>query len=256
MSSAAKVGAFMLVILAILGYFVLKIEDISIGGPEQREIQVLFDNVAGLDERAAVRVAGVRKGSVRKIQLRPDGKALVTLQIDEDVPLFENATARIANLGLLGEKFVELDPGSPSGPELADGSTIPVTAYVAELEGAAAISSCVAYPDGTIVDTPPSPTHEVVSTRTAASSGDCSPTVISPRTRSRRGQALVEFAILLPLLAFAQPSSGSARLYWYARSWASATSIALVACAAVGPGSRRKWKTRAARHSANAIVEG
>lgn len=113
MSSAAKVGAFMLVILAIIGYFVLKIEDLDIGGGEQREIRVLFDNVAGLDERAAVRVAGVRKGKVTDIQLRPDGNAIVTLQIDEDVPLFENASARIANLGLLGEKYVELDSGDP-----------------------------------------------------------------------------------------------------------------------------------------------
>ena len=108
----------MLVILAILGYFVLKIEDLDIGGGEQREIRVLFDNVAGLDERAAVRVAGVRKGKVTDIQLRPDGNAIVTLQIDEDVPLFENASARIANLGLLGEKYVELDPGDPRGQRL------------------------------------------------------------------------------------------------------------------------------------------
>lgn len=47
-------------------------------------------------------------------------------------------------------------PTEPTQTELQvplpDGSTIPVTAYVAELEGAAAISSCVAYPDGTIVD--------------------------------------------------------------------------------------------------------
>ncbi|HUP44022.1 MAG TPA: MlaD family protein, partial [Thermoanaerobaculia bacterium] len=113
MSSAAKVGAFMLVILAILGYFVLKIEDIHLGGAEQRQVRVLFDNVAGLDERSAVRVAGVRKGTVSRIELRPDGKALATLTIDADVPLFENASARIANLGLLGEKYVELDSGDP-----------------------------------------------------------------------------------------------------------------------------------------------
>ena len=104
----------MLVIMAILGYFILKIEDIDLGrGKESRTIDVLFDNVAGLDERSAVRVAGVRKGKVSKIRLRPDGKALVTLEVDDDVPLFENASARVANLGLLGEKYVELDPGDP-----------------------------------------------------------------------------------------------------------------------------------------------
>ena len=113
MSPAAKVGAFMLVILAIIGYFVLKIEDLDLGGGETREIQVLFDDVAGLDEGSAVRVAGTRQGKVSRIQLRPDGKALVTLEISENVPLFENASARVANLGLLGEKYIEIDPGDP-----------------------------------------------------------------------------------------------------------------------------------------------
>src|SRR4051794_19413393 len=56
MSSAAKVGAFMLVILAILAYFVLKIEDINVrrhGGT--KEIKAVFDSVAGLDIKSAVR---------------------------------------------------------------------------------------------------------------------------------------------------------------------------------------------------------
>ena len=88
MSSAAKVGVFMLIILAILGYFVLKIEDIDLSrGKGTRTVKVLFDNVAGLDEKSAVRVAGVRKGKVSKIRLLDDGKAEVTLEIDNDVPL-------------------------------------------------------------------------------------------------------------------------------------------------------------------------
>jgi phospholipid/cholesterol/gamma-HCH transport system substrate-binding protein len=113
MSPAAKIGAFMLLILAIIGYFVLKIEDIDVGRGTMREIQAVFDNVAGLDEGSAVRVAGVRRGKVSRIQLRPDGKAVVTLELDETVPLFENASARVANLGLLGEKYIEVDPGDP-----------------------------------------------------------------------------------------------------------------------------------------------
>jgi phospholipid/cholesterol/gamma-HCH transport system substrate-binding protein len=117
MSSAARVGAFMLVILLILGYFILKIEDIQIGrGKEARTVTVDFNNVAGLDEKSAVRIAGVRKGKVDKIQVLPNGKARVTLKIDNDVPLHTNAIASIANLGLLGEKYVELDPGTGNTP--------------------------------------------------------------------------------------------------------------------------------------------
>jgi phospholipid/cholesterol/gamma-HCH transport system substrate-binding protein len=124
MSSAARVGAFMLVILVILGYFILKIEDVSFGrGKEGRTVTVDFDNVAGLDEKSAVRIAGVRKGKVDKIEVLPNGKARVTLKIEDDVPLHANAIARVANLGLLGEKYIELDPGTAAAP-VVQGDTI------------------------------------------------------------------------------------------------------------------------------------
>ncbi|MEA2568711.1 MAG: phospholipid/cholesterol/gamma-HCH transport system substrate-binding protein [Acidobacteriota bacterium] len=123
MSSAAKVGAFMLLILGILGFFVLKIEDLSFGRKKTRQLTAIFDNVAGLDEKSGVRVAGVRKGKVTRINTTPDGHARVTLELDDDVQLRTNASASVANLGLLGEKYVEIDPGTPNMP-LAQGDSI------------------------------------------------------------------------------------------------------------------------------------
>ncbi|HVR41029.1 MAG TPA: MlaD family protein [Thermoanaerobaculia bacterium] len=129
MSSAAKVGIFMLVILGVLGYFVLKIEDIDLRrGHGTREVKVTFHDVAGLDEKSAVRIAGVRKGKVTDIRVLPDGRAEVTLEVDDDVPLHANASAKVANLGLLGEKYIELDPGTAAAP------VIPKT-EVAQLRG-------------------------------------------------------------------------------------------------------------------------
>lgn len=102
----------MLVVLAILGYFILKIEDVQIGhGTGSRKVTAIFDSVAGLDNKSAVRVAGVRVGKVSNVKLRPDGKAEVTLDVDPDVILHSGATAHVANLGLLGEKYIEIDPG-------------------------------------------------------------------------------------------------------------------------------------------------
>lgn len=120
MSSAAKVGAFMLLVLVILAGFILKIEDISWGHGRTRVVRARFPSVAGLDEKSRVRVAGVPKGKVTKIELTPDGQALVTLELDGDVRLHQGATAQIANLGMLGEKYVELDPGNPKGPLMTD----------------------------------------------------------------------------------------------------------------------------------------
>ncbi|HKS24698.1 MAG TPA: MlaD family protein [Thermoanaerobaculia bacterium] len=125
MSSAAKVGAFMLVVLGVLAFFVLKIEDVKVRRTnDSKKITAVFDSVAGLDNRSAVRVAGVRVGKVTKIDLRPDGKAEVELEIDKDVQLHANAQAHVANLGLLGEKYIELDPGTPNQPVLSEQKTV------------------------------------------------------------------------------------------------------------------------------------
>lgn len=113
MSSAAKVGGFIILVLLILGFFILRIEDISFGGGDGKRIDVVFDTVAGLDEKSPVRVAGVRVGQVDSITLQPDGRARVTLEVNEDIQLRQGATAQISSLGLLGEKYVELFPGDP-----------------------------------------------------------------------------------------------------------------------------------------------
>lgn len=121
MSSAAKVGAFMIVIIGVLGFFILKIEDVKIGRSGQtKKVHAVFNSVAGLDNKSTVRVAGVRVGKVTDIKLRDDGKAEVTMELDKDVQLHRNAIARVANLGLLGEKYIELDPGSVNQPLISD----------------------------------------------------------------------------------------------------------------------------------------
>jgi phospholipid/cholesterol/gamma-HCH transport system substrate-binding protein len=46
------------------------------------------------------------------------------MDLDHDVELRRGASASIANLGLLGEKYVELVPGPVGGPELPEGTTL------------------------------------------------------------------------------------------------------------------------------------
>lgn len=127
MTSAAKVGIVMLVALAVLGYFVLRIEDISLSRSRTtREVTAIFDDVAGLKEESEVSIAGVRKGHVTNIRVLPDGRAKVTMSVDDDVPLRSNATARVASLGLLAEKYVELYPGTAGSPVLMGENSVSV----------------------------------------------------------------------------------------------------------------------------------
>ncbi len=124
MSTAAKVGGFFLVVLVLAGLLIWRIEDLRLGRGPAKRISVEFKDVAGLDAKSTVRLAGVRVGKVARIRLAPDGKAIVEMDLDKDVELRQGASAAIANLGLLGEKYVELVPGPVGAPELPEGTTI------------------------------------------------------------------------------------------------------------------------------------
>ncbi len=124
MSTAAKVGGFFLVVLFLAGILIWRIEDLRLGRGPAKKISVEFKDVAGLDAKSTVRLAGVRVGKVARIRLAPDGKAIVEMDLDKDVELRQGASAAIANLGLLGEKYVELVPGPVGAPELPEGTTI------------------------------------------------------------------------------------------------------------------------------------
>jgi phospholipid/cholesterol/gamma-HCH transport system substrate-binding protein len=124
MSTAAKLGAFFLVVLILAGVLIWRIEDLRLGRGPAKKMSVEFKDVSGLDAKSTVRLAGVRVGKVSKIRLSPDGKAVVDMLLDSDVDLRQGASASVASLGLLGEKYVELVPGPVGAPELPEGTTL------------------------------------------------------------------------------------------------------------------------------------
>lgn len=123
MNQAIKVGLFVAICLAVLGVLIFKVEDLRLFGSEGRQVVALFDSVAGLNDKAPVRVAGVRVGQVEGIGLE-GRRARVTLLLEEPVDLKEGARATIANAGILGDKYVELIPGPSDAPPLAEGTVI------------------------------------------------------------------------------------------------------------------------------------
>jgi len=140
MSQALKVGLFATIALVLLGYFVMRIEDLNPFAEPAQELEAEFDSVAGLDDKASVRVAGVRVGRVDGIRLE-DGKAVLRLVLETPVELRKGAGASIANLGMLGDKYVQLEPGPPGAPPLPDGSVLPGTAPISFDEALAKVSN-------------------------------------------------------------------------------------------------------------------
>lgn len=123
MKSLVKVGVFATLCLIILGVLIWKIEDINPFSKKGERLRAVFDSVAGLDDKASVRIAGVRVGHVDGLGLAGT-RARVNMVMERPIHLTVGTTARIANLGLLGEKYVELVPGPPGAPPLPENAVL------------------------------------------------------------------------------------------------------------------------------------
>jgi phospholipid/cholesterol/gamma-HCH transport system substrate-binding protein len=73
-----------------------------------------FTDVGGLAEDDPVTVNGVKKGTVRDIQLAPGGRVIVDFRMARDVAIVHGDRLFVRNVGLMGEKFIAVDRG-PGG---------------------------------------------------------------------------------------------------------------------------------------------
>ena len=125
------VGLFVLIGLLAVGYLSLRV-----GRLETRGGLVLYANFAqigGLAERAPVVISGVKVGKVTKIQLADDLRARVTIDVDDKLQLPVDTSASIRTAGLLGDQFIELEPGAED-QLLGSGGEITLTESALSIE--------------------------------------------------------------------------------------------------------------------------
>lgn len=88
-------------------------------GGDDLTVVGMFSDASPVIEGTEVRAAGVGVGTVKSIRLE-GGKARVELQVSESVlPLHTDASLKIRPVSLLGEQYIELDPGDPAKPVLS-----------------------------------------------------------------------------------------------------------------------------------------
>ena len=124
---APWIFGLVIVLLLAIGSYLAYAKQLPWSSPAY-EITATFENAATLRTSNPVRIAGVNVGTVTDVELDGD-VARVSFSVDEDgLPIHADAEAEIRpRLFLEGNFFVDLFPGSPSAPELADGGDIPVT---------------------------------------------------------------------------------------------------------------------------------
>jgi len=125
MKLETKVGAFFIASIGVIGMLILRMEKLELfGGKSQNHLATEFDQVAGLNLQSAIRVAGVKVGAVTGIEL--DGKkAKVILSLPPEFKVYRDASASLSSIGILGEKYIELDPGHPLAGLITPDAVIP-----------------------------------------------------------------------------------------------------------------------------------
>ena len=142
----------MLIVVAVLllAYAVYRVGRIFDVFASRYELVALVPSAVGLREGAPVTLAGQRIGQVKEISFIPvaqktdDNNLVVRLAISEDVrdQVRRDSRAFLRTQGLLGDKFVDIEPGSSgaailqSGDTLPAGETVDLEQFMAQAAGA------------------------------------------------------------------------------------------------------------------------
>lgn len=96
----------------------------SAGDDDRYVAYATFDDAGGILRNYTVKIGGVPAGKIVDITLNAQDDAVVKMELDASAaPLGAGATAKVRPVNLLGEKYIDLDPGDLSRP-MPEGSTI------------------------------------------------------------------------------------------------------------------------------------
>ena len=129
----ARVGALLIVGLLVLAYGIFQVGSIMNIFADRFDIYTVAPSAGGLTEGSPVHLAGQRVGQVDEIVFLPPGRRIgqnnlvLKLSVAEEVKpqLRRNSIAFIRSVGLLGDKIVDIQPGTMSAPVLQEGDTLP-----------------------------------------------------------------------------------------------------------------------------------
>lgn len=113
LSPEAKVGLFVLLGLMVLVFMSLRVSEFRFVKATGYPLVVYFRSAEGLKKESGVQIAGVQVGRVREISL-DQNRARVVIQVRRDLKLKRDSKAVMKTRGVLGEKYIELVPGTPT----------------------------------------------------------------------------------------------------------------------------------------------
>jgi phospholipid/cholesterol/gamma-HCH transport system substrate-binding protein len=124
-SDAAKLLTFMLVTTIATGLLVVTIGNITFSSG--REYKAEFVEATGVVKGDDVRIAGVKVGTVKDVEVVDRTRALVTFSVDDGATVTEATNADIRYRNLVGQRYISLSQQGEQTERLEEGATIPVS---------------------------------------------------------------------------------------------------------------------------------
>ncbi|MGV8059842.1 MAG: outer membrane lipid asymmetry maintenance protein MlaD [Smithellaceae bacterium] len=128
------VGIFVVFGLLCVGYMTVKLGKVDILGDKSYSLVAKFTTVAGLRIGSPVNILGIDVGRVEQITMDQENlKAVVKIKIKKDIKVYDDAIASIKTEGLIGDKYLNIDPGG-GGILLGENGVITDTQAAVDLE--------------------------------------------------------------------------------------------------------------------------
>ena len=123
-SKETVVGIFVVIGLVCIGYMTVKLGNVGFFGDNTYALNASFTAVTGLRVGNPVNMLGLEIGRVESFNMDQDKQVVkVQFRINKGIEVYDDAIASIKTEGLIGDKYVSIDPGG-GGDLLADGDTI------------------------------------------------------------------------------------------------------------------------------------
>ena len=123
-SQETIVGVFLAAGLLCVGYLSFVLGGADLFGGDGYTLKARFSSVSGLRFDSPVEMFGMEIGHVTDLTINQERQvAEVTMRLDREIKVYDDAVASIKTSGLIGDRFVEIDPGG-GGDLLKAGETI------------------------------------------------------------------------------------------------------------------------------------
>lgn len=133
-SIETAVGIFVVIGLMCVGYVTMKLGKVPLFGDDTYPIYARFASVSGLRVSSSVEIYGIQVGSVTSLSIDSERQmGIVGMKLNKGTKVYDDAAATIKSAGLIGDKYVKIDPGG-AGVVLKPRGIITQTSVPADIE--------------------------------------------------------------------------------------------------------------------------